>query len=320
MEGIRDELLSGNFFEAGKKSKLWLQSFSYSEKKSPQYKKAAEAFVYSQYFLHRQDRIFRMQTDDQRARYYLELLKELNQIRAENGFEKADNPVWNSVDLYLHARIAENYARAFAGQKSYNLDQDEIIQFSVSLLVLEKWNAAIEALDFLLRLNRHSPVINYLMSYAYDKSGQKIKSHFHLREALFFKPDVISQYPEFLTGDIFEKIWHSSYNEEGADAAGKSRYSEFSLLLEINGVYKSNLDISEKELLNIERNFLDKYSLYEKDKKNSKTDISELLRYLCWLISSYQSLAVYDKVEFYRKKMIDISPETWETFHSKRIQ
>ncbi|MDH4261449.1 MAG: hypothetical protein OEV78_00220 [Spirochaetia bacterium] len=316
MEEIRDELICGNFIEAEKKSRQWLASFSLADKNNINYKRAGEAYIYSQYLLNRQDSIGRLETDDQRARYFREVLNELNRIRVEKKFEKMDNPLWRGIDNYLHARIAENYARAFAGQKSFNLDQNEIIQFSISLLTLEKWQTAIEALDFLLRLNRHNAAVNFLMAFAFDKLNQKVKTHVHLRDALFYKPEVISEYTEFIPGEVFEKYWRSFVSEASSE---KTLYREFALLLELNGVYKSDLEISTKELQDIEREFNDKFKIFELKNEKSGLEISELLHYLCWLIIKYQKNSSHDKVEFYRQKMIFLSPDAWETFNNKRV-
>jgi len=316
MEEIRDELISGNFAEAEKKSRQSLASFLLAEKNHLNYKRASEAYLYAQYFLHRQDRIQRLESDEQRARYFQDILGEINRIRAENKFEKMDNPFWRAMDHYLHARIAENYARAFAGQKSYNLDQNEIIQLSVSLLILEKWKAAIEALDFLLRLNRHNAAVNFLMAYATEKMNQKIKTHFHLRDALFYKPEIIAEYSDFVPGDVFEKYWLSFKDE----SSGKSLYRDFALLLELNGVYKSDLELTAAELQDLERGFNDKLKVYALKPEKSGLETSELLHYLCWLILKYQKLSSYEKVEFYRQKMIDLSPDAWATFNSKQLK
>jgi hypothetical protein len=315
MEEIRDELICGNFIEAENKSRKWLASFSLADKDGINYKRAGEAYIYARHLLNRQDRIARLETDDQRARYYREVLNELNRIRVANKYEKMDNPLWRGIDTYLHARIAENYARAFAGQKSYNLDQNEIIQLSVSLLVLEKWSTALEALDFLLRLNRHNAAVNFLTAYAFDKLNQKIKTHLHLRDALFYRPEVISEYTDFIPGEIFEKHWRAFQEESVSE---KSLYREFALLLELNGVYKSDLEITGKELQDIERDFNDKYKVYESKSEKSGIEISELLHYLCWLIIKFQKSSTYEKVELYRRKMIDLSPDAWQTFHGKQ--
>ena len=315
MEEIRDELISGNFNEAEKKSRHWLESFSISQRDTAEYKRASEAYMYAQYLLNRQDSIQRLQSDDQRARYFQDVLRDINQLREKNKFEKSDNPVWRGMDNFLHARIAENYARAFAGQKSYNLDQNEIIQLSLSLIYLEKWNSAIESLDFLLRLNRHNPEVNYLMAYVYGKMQQREKFQSHLRDALFYKPDVISLYPDYLPGEIFEKYW-ITFNSQSD--SGKYRYREFALLLELNNVYATELEMSERELHDLERILADKIKIYQSKADKHEMEISELLHYLCWIILRYQKMSVFDKIEYYRKKMIELSPDAWESFNSKR--
>jgi hypothetical protein len=315
IDEIRDDLESGSFSEAEKKSKRWLESFPLSEKNSFSYERASEAYIYARFFLHRQDSIQRIITDEQRARYYLQLLKEINQLRLEKKYEKMDNPLWNGVDNFLNARIAENYARAFAGQKSFNLDQNEIIQLSVSLLKLEKWKSAIDSLNFLLRLNRHNAQVNYLIAYAYAKTGELESSHEHFRRALFHKPELISEYPEFIPTEVFEKIWNSFRNGQ---ESGQSIYREYALLLELNDVFKNSLELSEKELSNLEKEFQQKLALYEKKSTRTKNETAELLHYLCWLVICFQKSANYEKHELYRQKMILISPESWEAFQKKR--
>lgn len=318
LDDIQIELDSGNFPEAEKKSKAWLASIPLTDKGSISYKRATEAYVYSQYFLNRQESIARLQTDDQRARYYQSALQEIDEIRKKNGFEKIDNPLWRCMNRYLHARIAENYARAFAGQKSYNLDQNEIIQLSFSLLNLEKWKAALDSLDFLLRLQPHNAQINFLMAYAYDKISQKVKTHAHFRDALFFHPEVIAQYPDYLPGEIFEKTWTTFLaQEDDTENPPQETYRKYALLLEINKIYKSDLELADKDLKNIEREFSEKFRLYEKETQKPGIKTAELLHYLCWLITVYQKLSDYEKFEFYRQKMIQLNPQAWETFQSQ---
>jgi len=314
LEEIHDELISGNFQTAEQISRNWLSSFKLHEKNEPIYHSAVEGYTYAKFFLHRQDRLSHLQDDAAKARGYIDLFKEIGELRHENGFERKNNLLWEAVDLFIHARIAEGFARAFAGEKSYNLNDSEIVQLGISLLKVGKWKAAEEALSFLLRLNKNNPRVNYLISYAYYKLGNSQSLQLSLREALFHNPQVVSEYPEFLPGPEFARLWESL---ERSDNAARCR--EFALVLELNGVYRTKRVPGSAELEKLEKQFNDLFRLYKKNPEASIV-LAEALQILCWMIYGYQKSGEYEKVEYYRSAMIALSPDSWALFQEKNLQ
>ena len=160
---VQESLFKGNYQAALRTSRKWLDEFPYTEKDSDQYKKAEEAFLYSRYLSSRQERVNNMNPGEQIARAYLEFLKGIEKLRIEYKLDLNGDPhFWDGVSKMIHAKIAEGFAKAFAGQKSYNLNDKEVIQLGTSLLCLEKWSSALEALAFLHRYNKVNPEVNLL--------------------------------------------------------------------------------------------------------------------------------------------------------------
>jgi len=315
-EEIRNFLFGGNFQAAFQTSKEWLDSLTLDKKNSVEYLRAQEAFLYSRYFLHRQERILRVASGEARARLFLEFLHGLEEVRKENKYDKHGDPLfWETVASYIHAQVADGFAKAFAGQKSYNLDDKEVIQLSVSLLKVGKWRQSLEALTFLHRYNPYNPEVHILMSFAHYNLNDETLFLFHFREALFIKPELLGEYYDFVPPEIIRKL-DSVETGENDDIY---KYRNYALLLEINGFYKAQRPIVNKELARIEPEFLTEYEQFNKNREFYHDLLPRLLLSLCWLILAYKQRDEYEKSEYYRNIMQEISPDTWDTFYEKGL-
>ncbi len=314
-EELQHLLIGGHFSEAREIAEHWLKSFSLDEKNSAVYQKAQEAYLYARFFLHRQDRVQSLPKGETRARTYLQFLQELEALRKENGFDSGKSGFWKSLRKYIHLQIAEGFARAFAGQKSYNLNDAEIIQLGVSLLILERWGSALDALTFLQRLQPANWLVSYLVAAASFHQNREREFSTNMRDALFYKPEILEEYDEFLPPGLFRKLWTNPHSKEEE----KQTPREYALLLEINGLYRFKRTIQKNELKQLEEEFEQEYQTYRSNGVYPADMLPHLLHRLCWLTYSYKTAGNYEKFEEYRNIMMNLSPDSWETFQAKNL-
>jgi hypothetical protein len=313
---IQESLYSGNFQVAAKLSSQWLEGMTISSELNPEVALAQEAYLYARYFGHRQERFSKLPIGETRARAFLHSLEEIKQLRQEKKFDKNDTVYFDSLKHYIYLQIAEGFARAFAGQKSYNLNDQDIIQLAIALLKLEKWKSALETLVFLQRLKKSHSLTHLLLSFAYYNLKDEKEFYLNLREALFQKPELIAEYMEFIPGGIFQKLWLSLEDSEGSQ---DYRFRNYALLLEINGIYKYRRSLPKEELDRLEVSFEEEYRKY-KSKTSEKDDLLPLILHkLVWMILAYKESGTYEKLEEYRNIMINLSPDTWASFQEKNF-
>jgi len=317
-EEIQANLVIGNFNRSHQLAELWLASIPLTEKDGSDYLKAKEAFVYSRFFLHRQERSAKMKLGAERARTFLQFLHEIKELRDENGFSSASfqSSYWQSVHYFIHTQIAEGLAHDFAGQKSYNLELEEVMQLATSLSEIENWKAAEEALLFVYQVNPRHALANFLLANVYFHSNIEGKFQLHLREALFLKPDLLAGYTRFLPSGVFQELWEHIDERDIADIV---KYRYYALTLEINGLYKKKRKMAEDEFRRLEQNFA-KIQIEYKENLAMRDEIEpRVLHYLCWIIEYCQQLRFFDKFEEYRALMIDIDLDVYTTFQEKGL-
>lgn len=310
IEEIRDAISQGDFQNATRLANEWLSSFSLEEQERPEYQSAREAYLYSRYFMHRQERLSTLEKGASRARVFLDFFSELKELRRQNGFSDYESLLWLSLNHYMHLQIAEGFARAFAGQKSYNLDDEEIIQLGVSLLKLERWQSALEALSFLHRLKKHNPVLFFLMAIAHFQLGEKEDFSVYMSDALYAKPELSARYHDLLPEGTIRALYDSLRSENDEE----ERCRHFALLLEINGVYTTRRKVSEPALAELEKEFELDYKTWQEHPEERSRLLPFLLLRLCRLIPACKSAGNYEKLEDYRNIMVVLSPDTWESF------
>jgi len=310
-------MLAANFGRACQLAKEWLESAPLELRESRQYRFAEEAYVYSRYFSHRQERINQTPKSADKARLFLKFLEELEEIREEKGLsETYENSVWPDVFKMIHMNIADGFAKAFAGQKSYNLDQDEVIQLVVSLIEVGNLTGAKESLLFMYKMSPKNALYNYLLSYVFSHLDQQELFLTHFREALFMKPEVLEGHEKYLPDGAFKKIWEHLENE---DISKTAKYRYYALYLEINDLYINKREISVKELEKIEEDFEKLYTQY-KDSKNIPfvEEIKpRILHFLTWLIYYSEQLKNFDSLDRYRSIMKKVDENIHDRFLRK---
>jgi len=309
-EEIQNLLISGNFLSAFQIAEKWLNSFSLSEKKTPGYATAREAYIYARFLLNRHERIASVKNDYQRARMFIQFLKEFEEVRKESKIDlQYDRTLFLSVTTYMNAQVADGYARAFSGQKMYNLEEEEILQLAASLIRLERFKPALEALNFIVQFNRNNPSVNFLLSICYFNLNQSEDFLKHYREALFVKPEIVFQYGDFFPGGIFRKTWESL---ETLDGSLEYRSLNYALLLEINGIYKTTRELTGDEMTRLVNDFEGFFRAYKAVNSHSSPLYPRMLLHLTRIIGACNKQADYENFEIYRQKLIKLSPDTWE--------
>ncbi len=305
---IESNILSANFSRVVQLSEEWLVTLSPAEllkNESP----ATVAYQIGRFFLHRHDRIAKTSPGADRARLFQGFISELNE-----KFSLFDDklPFSESVLAYCHGQIAEGLARAFAGQKSYNLNQEEIRQLAISLLEIGNYGAARETTEFLLQMNPGNAANNCLMACVlYHLQPQKNDYRDYLRKALFVRPELASEMNRYLPD--FLRTWYSQLSPERLSGKALDRY--FAMILEVNGIYGAWKGISSAEATRLEKEFRDLRTEYEKKTGRGSELIPRIIHYLTWLLQEYQQRNAYDKLEELRTEMRQLDSELWELFH-----
>ncbi len=315
-EEIQANMVIGNFNRALGLSEKWLKSFSLSEQNSLDHRKAKEAFLYSRFFIHRQERTAKIPVSGERARTYMRFLREIKELRQDNGYDRDISSFWGSVQFYIHTQIAEGLARDFAGQKSYNLDVDEVMQLATSLCEIENYKAAEEALLFVYQVNMKHALANFLLGIVYFHLNDHRKFQIHMREALFIKPDVLTGYRRFLPPGVYQDLWRH-IEERDISELMKNRY--YALTLEINGLYPHKRKINADEFRKLEHDFQKLFEEYKSNPNLQDEMQPRILHYLCWLVEYSQRARDFEKFEDYRSLMIDLDIAIWSTFQEKAL-
>lgn len=315
-EEVGSAILAANFPKAVQLSQEWLQQITVEQAGTVFAKKISDAFLISRFFLHRQERLNQIPSGIDRARLFLALLTEYEKSLADGGIDPS-SIVSQVGRTYIHAQVADGLARDFAGQKAYNLNQDEILQLAFSLIEIEKFKSAEDVLLFMYRHNRKSPQVNYLLAYISYRLHKENDFYHYFRDALFFKPEIVSVYPKYLPGGIFTELYQR-VAENGHTGVLRDRY--FALLAEVNGLYPIKLSLNRDEIIRIEGDF----RKIRADYVNTSTIRDELfprvLQYLCWLVLYYTNQRDFDKVEEFRQEMLFFSEDIWESFAQKNLK
>lgn len=315
-EEIQTALLSGNFLKATQVSQAWLSSILLEHQSTQEYLTAKEAFEISRFFQHRQERLAQTPVSRDRARLFAGLLPDLEKLKFVAFAGSPDTPVYKAACMFCHAQIAESYAKEFAGQKSYQLQHDEIMQLVYSLLMLGNYKSAIDALVFVHSSQPKNATVNYFLAWAYLNSGNEKEFYEYFEEALFIKPEIISEYSEFIPGGFFRQLRSVTEETEGSRLCKDRTYA---LLLEVNGIYKNRPRIRPEEVKRIETEYqrlkreFDSNALLQSELK------PRLLHYLCRLTWHSQYLQNFEKFEEYRSEFVDLDKETWNSFQEKNF-
>ena len=312
-EEIQTNIISGNFQRVYQLAESWLRSIELEKQNGPNYENAREAYVYSRFFLHRSERISTLPSGSEKASVFLGFLREIEKVRRKEKFS-GSGFIWRTISYYIHKQVADGFARDFAGQKTYNLNQEDILQLGHSLIEIDRSKSALECLNILYKMNTKNADVNFLLGFAYSKEGDEQNFNFHYREAMFLRPEVILKYLHLLPLGIYTNLWKHLVEEDREDEV-TARY--YALTLEINGVYKHYREMKNEEFRNLEDAFNKMLNEYEKNIVMQDQTKPRVLHYLTWLLYYCQQLREFEKLEAYKTIMSEIESEAYRTFQEK---
>ncbi|MDH5716031.1 MAG: hypothetical protein OEZ22_00150 [Spirochaetia bacterium] len=313
-EDIAGNLAAGNYNRAWQLAEVNLKSFPIDKKNSRQYKEAEEAYIFSKFFFHRQERIKLTPNNYERARLFVDFLREVDEIRKEKDFSLySENSILPVVYHIIHVHIADGFAKAFAGQKTFQLNQEEIIQLAISLIEIKNWQSAKDSLLFMLKANPKHAIYNFLLSFVCFQNKEEENFLIYLREALFINPDIIKNYKKYLPDGIFQNIWENIENQNYSE---NIKYRYYALLLEAHGLFSKKKEITNRELKKIEEDFEKLYNQFQSSANS--TIISEIkpriMHFLCWLIYYFSQFNIVSSVERYKSILKNLDSEIYKLF------
>lgn len=317
-EEIRHTILNGNFSRSLQICQQWLETLSVQSlhERDEEYIKVQEAFFYSRFFLHRQERIGQLPRDAERARLFLNFFKEIENLRKEKNFVANDSPIYLALSNYMHHQIAESLAKAFAGQRAYDLNQDELLQLARSLIEIHNWKAALDTLHFIGQYSRRNPELLLLLAVVHYKLEDKEKFEINFREALLVKPEILEDYIHFIPAGNFLRLWNK-LQEQGYPSP--LIFRSYAMLAEVNGLYSYLRQLSKHEAEKLERDFIDLHQQYQKRKQEQL--FARVLQLLVWLIIHFfRQEKEEETFDQFKAIFYQLDPHLWENFEQQVLQ
>ncbi len=312
---IESCIIANNYTIGLKIAKEWLLSATEDDVSETEYLRAKEAYTYMKFFSDRHERIHSVKVGRERAKIFTSYLEILKEICEKNNFGFASR-IWRCVYQITHTEIAKSLAKDMAGQKSHNLQEDDIFQLAFSLIELQIFKAAEDTLLFLYNIRPRSPLVNLLLAYTSYENQAKEKMEVYLREALFINPDILKEYSRFIPGDHLKKLWQE-VGELGFIAEVQCR--NFALLTEVNSFYTQKRELSQAELRKIEVNYEKLSSEYNQNSALKELIQPRILHYLTWMIFYFVKYDDYEKADHYQKIMTEWEPEVYSMFKRNHL-
>ena len=241
---VESHITNGNYEKAVEVSANWLASNTEQQEDTAEYHKAKESYVYSKFFLDRSERIQISSPGRERANVFIGYLEQLEKLRKKHHFHLM-NSIWQVVFRMVHSEIAANLAKDMAGQKSYSLEENHIFQLVFSLIELQNFQGAQDALRFLYNMKPNNSLVNLLFAFVYGELGNLPQTEIFLREALFIDPDILKKHSRLIPGGAFRELW-DEVELLGLEDEVKCR--NFALLVESNGLYSEKRDANVQEI------------------------------------------------------------------------
>ncbi len=313
---IEASILSSNYLEGLKVAKQWLFDTTESDESDIKYQKAKEAYTYTKFFADRYKRIYSVKIGKERANIFTSYLKILKDIRKKNEF-CLENQLWKCVHKIIHSEIAKNLAKDMAGQKFYNLQENDIFQLAFSLIELQDFKVAESTLIFLYNMKSKSPLVNLLLAFVSYENQDIHQMESYLREALFINPDILKDHSKFIPGNRLKQLW-KEVGELGFD--DEIRCRNFALLIEVNDVYTKKREISHIELQKIETDYEKLSKEYTQNLRSRYLIQPRLLHYLTWMVFYFMKYSNYEKAEHYQKIMIEWEPEIYNMLKENHLK
>lgn len=314
MQAIADEILNGNFPRAAGLAESWLKDLPIAKDGAPgaspaERAIAEEAYEITRYLMHRHERLSNLAPGMERGKAFEDVLHDMSQAQTVSVIRRA-------VVMLCHAQIADNFARDFAGQKNYQLQLKDQLKLAYSLLMIANFTSAREVLSFILANHPTNAAAHYMAAHAANMTGNEQGFFEHYRDALYLKPEVVSEYPEFLPGGIFLEMLKLVHEEDYGEGV---RERIFALLLEVNGVYRHRRKLKIDEARGLEAEYQKLRQEYTSARVHKKAFEPRLLQLLAMLIIHAQQMQNFDKFETYRSEMIAIDNSIWQTFHQNNL-
>lgn len=304
-QAIADEILNANFPRATTLAETWLRELPAGAANG----EALEAYEIARLFLHRQERLAALAAGIERGRAFEDLLGHLMQVQSVTLVRRA-------AIMLCHAQIADNFARDFAGQKNYQLQQKDLLQLAYSLLMIANYASAREVLAFIIANYPTQAAAHYFAAHAANMTGNETAFFEHYREALYLRPEVVSEYPEFMPGGVFRDIFKIVHEEEYSEGVRERIYA---LLLEVNGVYRHRRKLKFDEVRNLEAEYLRLRQEYAAARVHKKAFEPRLLQLLAMLVIHAHQTQNFEKFEQYRGEMVSIDHSIWQTFQQNNL-
>ncbi|MBN8221033.1 MAG: hypothetical protein J0L53_08905 [Spirochaetes bacterium] len=310
-QAIADEILNGNFSRAHTIAEAWLKELpaATSLDVNPEKAEAEEAHEIARYFLHRSERLANLAPGMERGRAFEAILADLSQANHVSVIRRAGV-------MLCHAQIADNFARDLAGQKSYQLQLKDLLQLTYSLLMIANYASAREVLGFILSNHPTHAGAHYMAAHAANMTGNEQGFFEHYREALYLRPEVVAEYPEFMPGGIFQEMMKLVHEEDYGEGVRERIYA---LLLEVNGVYRHRRKLKVDEARQLEGEYQRLRQEYTGARVHKKAFEPRLLQLLAMLIIHAQQMQNFEKFEHFRSEMIGIDNTIWQTFHQNNL-
>lgn len=324
-QSLEDEtlqnIIGGNFSRALQICDQWMDSLSVEQvtQKDIEFMKISEAYFYSRFFAHRQERLGKIPQGAERARLFINFFQEIESLHSEKKFSK-DSSVYEAISFYMHKQIADGLAKAFAGQKAYSLQLEELLQLARSLVEIENWNAALETLTFIHQYNSRNPEVLLLIAFVYLRLDDVEKFQKNFREALFIKPEVLENYTQFIPTGNFSRLWDELIEQ---NYPFPIIFRFYALFAETNGLYASLHDfdssLTPHEAEKTEQDFKKLYRHYQKKQTAQDTTLPRLLHILCWLLLYYQNKQK-ESFQEYRDIFNNLEPSLWQNFYTQVLK
>jgi hypothetical protein len=323
-QAIADEILNGNYPRAAGLAEAWLTELPATTQRltksggdgaTPQNPalveraEAEEAYQIARYFMHRHERLGALPAGMERGRAFEAILED---IYAPNS----NSVIRRAAIMLCHSQIADNFARDFAGQKNYQLQLKDLIQLSYSLLIIANYASAREVLNFVLSNHPTHAGAHYLAAHAANMTGNEAGFFEHYRDALYLRPEVASDYPEFMPGGIFREMMNLVHEEDYGEGVRERVYA---LLLEVNGVYRHRRKLKVDEGRILESEYQKLKQEYASARTHKKAFEPRLLQLLAMLIIHAHQTQNFEKFEIFRGDMISIDHAIWQTFQQNNL-
>jgi tetratricopeptide (TPR) repeat protein len=304
-QAIADEIVNANFPRATMLAETWLRELPVGAQNA----EALEAYEIARLFLHRQERLGALPPGIERGKAFEDLLGILMQANSVSLVRRA-------AIMLCHAQIADNFARDFAGQKNYQLQQKDLLQLAYSLLIIANYASAREVLAFILANYPTQAAAHYFAAHAANMTGNEIAFFEHYREALYLRPEVVSEYPEFMPGGVFQEMFKMVQEEEYGEGVRERIYA---LLLEVNGIYRHRRRLKIDEVRALEAEYRKLRQEYSSARVHKKAFEPRLLQLLSMLVIHAHQTQNFEKFEQYRSEMIAIDHSIWQTFQQNNL-